>query len=64
MYLITDFGASFKHLSGSVTTMKETMTSFYASIEQFELEETHSSFDIWSVGIIGYKLISKKEPYT
>ena len=44
--------------------MKETMTSFYASIEQFELEETHSSFDIWSVGIIGYKLMTKKEPYT
>ncbi len=44
--------------------MKETMTSFYASIEQLELEDSHPSMDIWSLGIIGYKLMTKKEPYT
>lgn len=40
------------------------MTSFYASIEQFDLENPHPSFDIWSLGIIGYKLMTGKEPYT
>jgi hypothetical protein len=44
--------------------MKDTLSSNYASIEQFEYEDPHPSFDIWSVGIIGYKLMTKKEPYT
>jgi serine/threonine protein kinase len=44
--------------------MKETMSALYASIEQLELEEAHSSFDIWSIGIIVYKLMAKKEPFS
>ena len=39
------------------------MTSYYASIEQLEREIPHLSMDIWSLGIIAYKLMSKKEPY-
>jgi hypothetical protein len=36
MFLITDFGTSFKPESGALTTMKDTMSAFYASIEQLE----------------------------
>jgi len=49
---------------GALTTMKDLMSAFYASIEQLELEDAHPSFDIWSLAIIGYKLMAKKEPYT
>ena len=40
------------------------MTPFYASIEQLNEEEAQPSFDIWSLGIILYTLMAKKEPYT
>jgi serine/threonine protein kinase len=40
------------------------MTPFYASFEQLNEEDAHSSFDIWAIGIILYTLIAKKEPYT
>ena len=43
--------------------MKETMSGFYASKEQLELEDPHSSMDIWSLGITLYVLMAKKEPY-
>jgi hypothetical protein len=26
-------------------------------------EEAHPGFDIWSIGIVGYTLMAKKEPY-
>ncbi len=64
MFLITDFGTSFIPNSGSVTTVKDAMSAFYASIEQLDLEDPHSSFDIWSCGITLYTLMAKKEPYT
>jgi serine/threonine protein kinase len=47
-----------------VTTVKDAMSAFYASIEQLELKDAHSSFDIWSCGITLYTLMAKKEPYT
>jgi serine/threonine protein kinase len=40
------------------------MTPFYASLEQLNEEDAHPSFDIWSLGIVLYTLIAKKEPYT
>jgi serine/threonine protein kinase len=40
------------------------MTPFYASLEQLNEEDAHPSFDIWSLGIMLYTLIAKKEPYT
>jgi serine/threonine protein kinase len=43
--------------------MKDTMSRLYASIEQLELEDAHSSFDVWSLGIMVYKLMAKKEPF-
>jgi serine/threonine protein kinase len=39
------------------------MTAFFASIEQLNLEEAHTSFDIWSLGIILYYLMTKKLPF-
>jgi serine/threonine protein kinase len=39
------------------------MTAFYASIEQSNLEEAHSSYDIWSIGIILYNLMARKVPF-
>ena len=63
MYLITDFGTSFRADSGSVTTVKEMMSALYASMEQLELEDALPSFDIWSIGIILYFLMAKKEPF-
>jgi len=44
--------------------MKDTMSAFYASIEQLDLEDARPSFDIWSLAVIAYKLMAKKEPYT
>ncbi len=64
MFVITDFGTSYKPESGSLTTMKDTMSAFYASIEQLEQEDAHPSFDMWSLAVIAYKLMAKKEPYT
>jgi serine/threonine protein kinase len=62
--LVTDFGTSYIPKSGSITTVKDAMSAFYASIEQLDLEDARSSFDIWSCGIILYTLMAKKEPYT
>ena len=39
------------------------MTLLYASYEQLNLEDAHPSFDIWSLGIILYVLMARKEPY-
>lgn len=63
IFIINDFGISYKPDSGSVTTVKESMRAFYASIEQLEHEDAHPSFDIWSLGITIYTLMAKKEPY-
>jgi serine/threonine protein kinase len=40
------------------------MSPFYASLEQLNEEDARPSFDIWSLGIILYTLMAKKEPYT
>jgi serine/threonine protein kinase len=61
--VISDFGTSFRPDSDSLKTMKDEMPRLYASIEQLELEDAHSSFDIWSLGIMVYKLMAKKEPF-
>jgi serine/threonine protein kinase len=63
MFIITDFGTSFKPNSGSITSMKETYSDLYASLEQLGSEDAHPSFDMWSLAIIIYKLMAKKEPY-
>jgi serine/threonine protein kinase len=39
------------------------LTPFYASIEQLDEKEAHSSYDIWSLGITLYSLMARKEPY-
>jgi serine/threonine protein kinase len=39
------------------------MTGLYASMEQLDLKDAHPSMDIWSLGIIAYTLMAKKEPY-
>jgi serine/threonine protein kinase len=44
--------------------MKDAIPSeLYSSIELLDLEDAHTSYDIWSLGIIVYKLMAKKEPY-
>jgi serine/threonine protein kinase len=63
LYVITDFGTSFRADSGSVTTVKEMMSALYASMEQLELEDARPAFDMWSIGIILYLLMAKKEPF-
>ena len=39
------------------------MTLLYASYDQLNFEDAHPSFDIWSLGIILYVLMARKEPY-
>jgi serine/threonine protein kinase len=63
LFVITDFGTSFRAESGSVTTVKEMMSALYVSIEQLALYDAHPAFDMWSIGIILYLLMAKKEPY-
>ncbi len=58
-----DFGNSYLPESGSLTTVKDNISGYYASIEQMELKDANLSFDIWSLSIILYFLMAKKEPY-
>lgn len=39
------------------------MSKYFASIEQLHEEHAHSSYDIWSIGIILYNLMTKKVPF-
>ena len=64
IFLITDFGTSQKANTQFLTTVKNKMSPFYASLEQLNEEDARPSFDIWSLGIILYTLMAKKEPYT
>ena len=61
--MLTDFGISYIPESGSATTMKNSYSPFYASVEQLELKDAHPSYDIWSIGIIAYNLMAKNEIY-
>jgi serine/threonine protein kinase len=61
--VITHFGTSLNPGSGSITTVKELMSALYASMEQLDLEDARPAFDIWSIGIILYLLMAKKEPF-
>ena len=63
MFVLTDFGTSFNSDSESVTTVKQLMTPLYAPIEQVAGYDAQPSFDIWSLGIILYALMARKEPY-
>ena len=48
-----------------MTTVKDLFTPFYAPIEQGVLQnDAHPSYDIWSLGIITYTLMARKEPYS
>ncbi len=62
LIVITDFGASFKPESG-LTTVKDLISVHYAPLEQQAKFDAHSSYDIWSIGIIAYNLMAKKLPY-
>ena len=64
IFLITDFGTSQKANTQFLTTAKNSMTPFYASLEQLNEEDAHPAFDIWPLGIILYTLMAKKEPFT
>jgi hypothetical protein len=35
------------------------MTPFYVPLEQASKFDAHPSYDIWALGIIGYKLMAK-----
>ena len=59
LFVIIGFGSAFKPDSGSVTTVRDTMTPFYASIEQMDMEDAHPSFDIWSLGITLFTLMAR-----
>ena len=63
MFVLTDFGTSFNPDSESVTTVKQLMTPLYAPIEQVAGYDAQPSIDIWSLGIILYALMARKEPY-
>ena len=39
------------------------MSRFYVPLEQAAKFDAHPSYDIWALGIIGYTLMAKKEPY-
>jgi eukaryotic-like serine/threonine-protein kinase len=64
IFLITDFGTSKKANTQFLTSVRKTMTPFYASLEQTNEEDAHPAFDIWALGIILYTLMAKKQPFT
>lgn len=60
IYLISDFGSSLQPNTECLTSVKNIMTAFYASIDQSNLDKAHPSYDIWSIGIMLYFLMAKK----
>ncbi len=63
IFIITDFGSSSQSNCQALTTVKKSMTPFFASIEQLNEEDAHPGYDIWSIGIILYNLMAKKVPF-
>ena len=61
--MLTDFGISIKKGSKLVTTVGNKLTFKYASIEQLDEKEAEPYFDVWSLGVITYQLMSGKFPY-
>jgi len=61
--LVTDFGSSKISNTKFLTTVKKSMTPFFASLEQLSYEKSGPSFDIWALGIILYNLMAKKLPF-
>ena len=65
-FKLTDFGASTQNGSKLKTTVNFRKTVYYASIEQLNLENKDLSFpyfDVWSLGIIAYQMMSGDVPY-
>jgi serine/threonine protein kinase len=63
IWKISDFGASVKNDSKVKTSVRQVMTTCYASIEQLFEEDPLPAFDVWSSGIILYYLMSGNLPY-
>jgi serine/threonine protein kinase len=57
---LIDIGRFYKAKSVRLPPINQDL---YSSIEQLELEDVHPADDIWSLGIIIYKLIAKEEAY-
>ncbi len=63
VWKISDFGASVKNDSKLKTSVRQVMTTSYASIEQLQEKDPLPGYDVWSAGIILYELISGTLPY-
>ena len=63
VFKLTDFGISYNDYESKWTTLNQSKTLFYASLEQMDDQEAHPSFDVWALGITIYQLMAGKLPY-
>ncbi len=62
---VSDFGASFQRAHGAETTQLSGVGSpAYMSPEQIRLEDVSHQTDIYSLGVLMYKLLTGRLPYT
>jgi hypothetical protein len=62
---VSDFGASFQRLHGHETTQLSGVGSpAYMSPEQIRMEDLNHQTDIYSLGVLMYKLLTGRLPYT
>jgi serine/threonine protein kinase len=63
IFLLSDFGISKKKGVSFITTVREKRTLLYSSIEQLKELDPMPSFDMYSLGVMGYRIMKGEVPY-
>jgi serine/threonine protein kinase len=63
IFLLSDFGISKKKGVSFITTVREKRTLLYSSIEQLKELDPRPSFDMYSLGVMAYRIMKGTVPY-
>ena len=63
IFLLSDFGISKKKGVSFITTVREKRTLLYSSIEQLKELDPRPSFDMYSLGVMAYRIMKGEVPY-
>jgi serine/threonine protein kinase len=63
IFLLSDFGISKKKGVSFITTVREKRTLLYSSIEQLKELYPRPSFDMYSLGVMAYRIMKGEVPY-